>query len=156
MWIYIWTSENKKCVSKFKLRYYGYKQIVRNISKSDMQQLWNFTITTCSRWTVWFFCKMKLECDACELVKIKIFKSDKISNASGIMRQSFDINKMVIQVFLHFGCGYSALHTFCMYTNMHAMSSRVFNVCKKILHKSVTNTSEKNLEKIQNWIRRFR
>ncbi|GBM95879.1 hypothetical protein AVEN_135372-1 [Araneus ventricosus] len=60
----------------------------------------------------------------------------------------------VVQAFLGFGKGYLALEIFCMYTNMHLMSSRILNRYKKLLLDAITNSSTKIMQKVRNEIRK--
>lgn len=97
--------------------------------------------------------KIKIVCNGCSEVEKETFTSKRLIQSDGTLMQSFDVNMRVVQAFLSFGRGYSALEIFCMYTNMHLMSSRVFNRYKKMLHKSVTVSSEKSMAKIRNDVR---
>ncbi|GBN67411.1 hypothetical protein AVEN_253386-1 [Araneus ventricosus] len=98
--------------------------------------------------------KIKVECDVCKQLETETYTSQRMTKSDGTLRKTFDINMRVAQAFLGFGKGYLALEIFCMYTNMHLMSGRIFNRYKKFLLDSITYSSTKIIQKVRNKIRK--
>lgn len=100
------------------------------------------------------FChSLKVVCDFCDEAITEVKTSKNITNENGTM-QAFDINLRATKAFLSVGRGYTALEKFCMLMNIHLMSSRTFNLYKKILHSSLSRATNKQFEQIRNDIKK--
>lgn len=95
---------------------------------------------------------LKLICKNCELLKKEV-ETSTVVKKSDMSQKCFDINLRVVQAFLGFGRGFSALEMFCMCMNMKTMSSRTFNLYKNMLHSACTAFSEKQLQNVRREVR---
>lgn len=95
---------------------------------------------------------LKIICDNCELLKNEIKTSTVVKNTDS-SNKCFDVNLRVVQAFLSFGRGFSAFEMFCMCMNMQTMSSRTFNLHKRMLYSTFTNFSEKQLQDVRREVR---
>lgn len=99
------------------------------------------------------FChQLKVVCESCEFVENETYSSKQISKHQD-KPNKFDINLRMVQAFMSFGKGFAALEKFCLFTNLHLMSSRTFNSYKEMLNTSISKSTEKHLQIVRSEVK---